>query len=78
MKRYSLMKQPLGLRHFVGAGILVVGVAGLAKLFVLLGHSQAARVNRSAQLPPSGPTGAEGLPRMRAENTRGQYGSRLC
>lgn len=78
MKRSSLVKQPLGLRHFVGAGILVVGVTGLAKLFIILGHSRASRKNRSAQLPPSSPTGAEGPPRTQVENTRGQYGSRLC
>ena len=40
MKRTSTAKQPLGPQHLVGAGIIVVGVAGLAKLFIVLGHSK--------------------------------------
>jgi hypothetical protein len=61
MKPSPPAKQLLGPRHLVGAGILVVGVAGLAKLFIALGHSQAARAVSPQQ--------------ARAANTRGQYGS---
>jgi hypothetical protein len=69
-------KQPFGPRHLAGAGIIVVGVAGLAKLFIVLGHSHADRMSKSAQSPVD-PTGKpSSLQQVRAENTRGQYRGR--
>jgi hypothetical protein len=61
MKRAAPAKQPLGSRHLVGAGIIVVGVAGLAKLFLAIGHSKASQ--------------SGGMQRAKVDNARGQYGS---
>jgi hypothetical protein len=61
MKRAAPATQPLGPQHLVGAGILVVGVVGLAKLFIAIGHAKASQ--------------SGGTQRARVDNARGQYGS---
>ena len=51
--------------HLIGAGVLVLGIVGLTKLFIKRGREQA----EQASLPPSQD------PRLaKAENARGQYG----
>jgi hypothetical protein len=49
--------------HIIGAGILVGGIIGISKLFIVRGREDADRVRQQAQ--PSTPLQA---------NARGQYG----
>lgn len=75
--RSPLLKQPLftkdvfsttsfGPGHLIGAGVLVLGIVGLTKLFINRGREQA---EQAASPPPSQD------PRLaKAENVRGQYG----
>jgi len=52
--------------HIVGAGILVVGLVGLSKVFVSRGQAEARKLAEQPR-PPRRPEDA------RAENERGQY-----
>ncbi len=59
--------------HIVGAGILVLGLVGLSKLFIGLGKEEAERASRLAR--PSPPRLPEEEPKLaKGENARGQYG----
>jgi hypothetical protein len=56
--------------HIVGAGILVLGVVGLSKLFIIHSHAESAR-----RLAGRSPTRPEDEPKVsQIENARGQYG----
>jgi hypothetical protein len=85
--RTPLPKQPLfttkffstksfGPGHIVGAGILVVGVVGISKLFISLGQDERERARRLAQAPSQfssmGPVDAVKL--AKTANGRGEYG----
>lgn len=61
--------------HIVGAGILVLGLAGLSKLFVTRDHEEAARARRLPQPFPS--RRPEEDPELaQVKNERGQYGKK--
>jgi hypothetical protein len=65
--------------HLVGAGIVVLGVAGLVKLFTALGRSEAEEARRQAlPTPPPNPAGGPpgGARLAQSKNVRGQYGSK--
>jgi hypothetical protein len=87
--RPSPPKQPLfttkffstksfGPGHIVGAGILVVGVVGLSKLFIARGEDERerarclAQAQAPSQFPSRGP--ADGPKLAKVENSRGEYG----
>lgn len=61
--------------HIVGAGILVLGIGGLAKFFISRGHAEAERTRRLAQ-PSKPPTGPDEPKVAQAANERGQYGKK--
>jgi hypothetical protein len=54
--------------HLVGAGILVAGVVGIAKLFIDHGKAVAEETRRQAEGLPPHPAVAQ------ADNPRGHYG----
>ena len=60
--------------HIVGAGILVLGLVGLSKLFVSRGQEEAERARRLAQPSPSSRRPEEDPKLAQTENERGQYG----
>jgi len=60
--------------HIVGAGILVLGIGGLAKFFISRGQAEAERARKFAQ--SSRPTGLNESKVAQAKNERGQYGKK--
>jgi hypothetical protein len=62
--------------HLVGAGILVVGVVGISKLFIARGQEEAERTRQLAQSPRP-PRRPEDEPKVAQANVRGQYGRKL-
>ena len=61
--------------HLVGAGVLVLGIAGLTKLFIKRSREQAEQSRQFLAQParPAGPPPGE--PKLaHVENARGQYG----
>jgi len=56
--------------HIVGAGVLVIGIVGLAKFFIEKGHAEAA-----SNVPPHPPRKPGDEPKLaQVQNERGQYG----
>lgn len=60
--------------HIVGAGVLVLGLVGLSKLFIAHGQEEAARGLSQFARPPRRPEDDPKLARI--ENDRGQYGAK--
>jgi hypothetical protein len=61
--------------HLVGAGVLVLGVVGLAKLFISRGQAEAARVRQASAATPRSPVPQREPTLAQVENQRGQYGA---
>ena len=62
--------------HLIGAGVLVLGIVGMTKLFIARGQAEAERTRRLAEQPRP-PRRPEDEPKIaQAENERGQYGKR--
>jgi hypothetical protein len=62
--------------HIVGAGILVLGLVGLSKIFVARGQEEADRVRRLTQPSPLARRPEEDSKLAQGDNERGQYGKK--
>ena len=64
--------------HLVGAGILVLGLVGLSKLFIARGREEADRARSLAQPPPPPRRPEDESKLAQTHGVRGHYGARPC